>query len=144
MLLAVSSFAFQPGLAPAAQLSHGRAAYQVVTTHSRHALVVAEEADEAMPALLGEWGYDAALWSQIRSKRILLEWAQDGGAEAEVKAKERLATIRQMTSAEAAPMPAFLAQVLTLSPTRTRTRTRTRSRTRSRTRTRTRSLKPKP
>jgi hypothetical protein len=82
----------------------------VVTTHSRHALVVAEEAGEAMPALLSEWGYDAALWSQIRSKRILMEWAQDGGAEAEVKAKERLATIRQMTSAEAAPMPAFLAQ----------------------------------
>ena len=41
------------------QLSHGpawgRAAcclYQVVTTHIRHALVVAEEAGEAMPALL--------------------------------------------------------------------------------------------
>merc|ERR1740130_488434 len=78
-------------------------------TLPRHALVVAEEV-VAMPALLGAWGYDAALWSQIRSKRILLEWAQDGGAEAEVKAKERLDTIRQMTSAEAAPMPAFLAQ----------------------------------
>jgi len=117
MLLACASYAFQPGLAPATQLSHGRAGYQAVTTaHSRHAVVLANVEAEPMPALLGEWGYDAALWSQIRSKRILLEWAQDGGAEAEVKAKERLDTIRQMTSAEAAPMPAFLAQVLTREP----------------------------
>ena len=124
MLLACASYAFQPGLAPATQLSHGRAGYQAVTTaHSRHGLVLANVEAEPMPALLGEWGYDAALWSQIRSKRILLEWAQDGGAEAEVKAKERLDTIRQMTSAEAAPMPAFLAQVRTRSPTQTRTRT---------------------
>ena len=75
----------------------------------RHSLVVAELAasSKEMPAVLSEWGYDDEIWSQIRSKKILLEWARDGE---EAKAKERLDIIRQMTSAEAAPMPALVAE----------------------------------
>jgi hypothetical protein len=60
-----------------------------------------------MPSVLAEWGCTADLWSKIRSKNVLLEYARTGE---EVKARERLKMLRHSRSVLgiSTPMPALL------------------------------------
>lgn len=77
--------------------------------HAGVAQMLAELSPAEMPAVLGEWGCDAELWSKIRSKRALLEWARTGQ---EAKARERLELLRNAPSVlgASAAMPALAAQ----------------------------------
>lgn len=56
-----------------------------------------------MPAVLGEWGCDADMWSVLRSKRQLLELARVGDA---VAGKQKVATLKLAIAKEAAAAPA--------------------------------------
>jgi len=72
--------------------------------YARHASVLAEIVADApeteMPAILAEWGCDTELWSKVRSKRILLEWARDGK---EAEARERIEMLKNAPSVLAPP-----------------------------------------
>jgi len=76
---------------------------------SNHQSIVAMATDE-MPSVLGEWGCTHELWAKIRSKRVLLEYAESGD---EAKARERLKMLRHSRSVLgiSTPMPALLAAV---------------------------------
>jgi len=64
---------------------------------SRRRWIVAELYPDTneMPARLADWGCDEELWAKVRSKRILIEWAQSGE---EGKARERLEMLRNAPS----------------------------------------------
>ena len=78
-------------------------------SRSRRSAIVAElyPSTTEMPAQLAEWGCDSELWAKIRSKRILIEWAQSGE---EAKARERLELLRNAPSVLATPAAAAKAQ----------------------------------
>ena len=78
-------------------------------TRSNHQSIVAM-ATEEMPSVLGEWGCTHELWAKIRSKKVLLEYAESGD---EAKARERLKMLRHSRSVLgiSTPMPALLATV---------------------------------